>query len=349
MINLPADKILAIPSDAPEYIFSNNKDVAKKEFHQLGKIWHPDPITDPVKKEKYTRVFAHISELYNLAKATIGTPQWKGHNILVLKTGTKTREIYYTKQRPFELGEMYIGHTEVLFALETQYQDLFNNAKRFLGKFKYSSDRMEKEASRYLPQNVEYYSSADRLFILAPKTKDVVLLDDVVRHFGNKLEPRQVGWIQSTIHNVSCYLSYAGIVHGDISTNSYFISPEHHSGVLLGGWWYATRKGDTIKALPGRSVNLCPPSIMRKKQADYALDLELIRATGRELLGDLSGVQLNKDSSLPRSLVSWLNGTTSGNAVEDYKRWRTVLEESFGKPKFVKMEVDADTLYGIHK
>lgn len=349
MINLPADKILAIPADAPECIFSNNKDVAKKEFHQLGKLWHPDPIMDMDKKAKHQKVFAHISELYNVAKATIGTPQWKGHNILVLKTGSATKEIYYLKQRPFELGEMYIGHTEVLFAIEKQYQDLFNNAKKFFGKFKYSSPRMEQEVSRYLPKDVEYYTSADRLFVLVPKTQDVVLLDDVVRHFGGKLEPRHVGWIQSTIHNMTCYLNYAGIVHGDISPNSYFISPDHHSGMLLGGWWYATCVDDKLTALPGRSVNLCPPDVMRKKKADSRLDLELVRATGRELLGDLSGVKLSKDKSLPKSLVSWMNGTTSGKAVDDYRRWKEVLQESFGKPKFVKMELDADTLYGVHK
>ena len=147
------------------------------------------------------------------------------------------------------------------------------------------------------------------------------------------------------LHNLVCYLEYAGLTHNDISPDTYFISPLRHSGALLGGWWYATETGNRIKKLNARSYRLLPPDIRAAKNADNRLDFELVRATGREMLGDITGVKLESMNVAPKAMVDWLRFVSTGNAIEDYERWGDVLQASFGPRRFVEMKLTADVLY----
>jgi hypothetical protein len=342
LINLSPERILAIPADAPEKLFSGDLLTAKSEYRALGLYWHPDRNTDPQSQ----RIFQHITELYKKAKELLETNRWRGAGTLELERGGHVfRRVSYYRIVPFELGEMYVAEREVVYSVKLEFGDLFENAQKYLARFGYADSAMKREIERCLPPKPEYYTAADRLLMLVRKSEDLVLLDDLRDYLGGEIAPRHVGWIQNTLHNLSCYFSYAGLAHNDISPHTYFVSPTFHTGALLGGWWYASREGEKMKALPERTIRLAPADVIRGKRADRRTDLELIRATGRELLGDPLGARLKLNKKIPAAFVRWFNGATTGDALLDYKLWNEVLRESFAAPRFVKLEAPASAIY----
>jgi hypothetical protein len=342
LTQLSAEQILAIPEGAPEKLFSGDLETAKSEYRVLGRHWHPDQNPHP----QALRVFQHILMLYRQAKELIENDSWRGAGVLELyRNGNLLRYVEYFKSVPFELGEMFIAENAIVFSIAKENKDLFENAKKQIASFKYANSVMEKEVGRYLPQNPEYFSTPDRLILVLPKSPDLVLLADLRDYLGGEIAPQHVGWIQNGLHNLICYFNYAGITHNDISLQTYFVSPRYHYGVLPGGWWYACRNGEKLKALPNRTVSLAPSDVLRHKRADARVDLELIRAVGREMLGDPNGSRLKTDKKVPAPMSNWLNGATTGQAVLDYQLWRKVLEKSFGKPRFIKLDVEVNAIY----
>ncbi len=341
--HLSPAQILAVSANAPEKLFSGDVTTAKAEYRALSLKYHPDHNKDP----EAVRVFRHITDLYKTAVELIENNAWRGRGFLtLLKPGLiDSKQIEYLKIVPFELGDIYIAETEVVFSVRREFADLFENAKRQIYDFHWANDRMRSEVERYLPQNPEYYSTGDNLVMVLPKAPDLILLEDLRVYLGGAIEAKHVAWIQSSLHNLACYFNFTGIVHNDISPHTYFISPVHHYGALFGGWWYARKDGEKINALPNRTMKLAPADVIRRKEADARVDLELIRATGRELLGNPNGAELRNKTDVPAALANWLNGATTGKAVVDYELWKYVLEQSYGARQFVSLNVNASEVY----
>ena len=138
----------------------------------------------------------------------------------------------------------------------------------------------------------------------------------------------------------------AQISHNDLSLDTLFVCPEHHTVCVLGGWWYASTIGKKLKALPQRTIINAPSVLINSKLAMLETDPELVRLTGRELLGNANGVHLMLDTSIPRGLVSWLRLPGRGHAIKDYAEWRDkILPDSFGPRKFVKMTITTEDVY----
>ncbi len=339
---LSGRQILAIPETSPEKLFSGSLEVAKKEYFGLAGTWHPDRNPD----KEALRVFQHITALYNNAREQIKNDAWRGPGELMLfRSGALIRTISFLKSESFELGDVYIGKREVVFSVRREFKDLFDNAKRRIAGFTFANSDMQEEVGRYLPRKAEYYSTPERLIMVVGKASDLILLEDLRIFLGGDMDARHVAWIQSSLHNLSCYFEHAGIVHHDIGPRTYFVSPKNHTGALLGGWWYALEAGQSLKALPHRTIRFAPADVLRKKRADGRVDLELIRATGRELFDDANGARLKKNKKVPKAFANWLNGVTSGEAVLDYKLWNYALEMSFGERRFVKLAVDPAAVY----
>jgi hypothetical protein len=74
-------------------------------------------------------------------------------------------------------------------------------------------------------------------------------------------------------------------------------------------------------------------------------DLELIHATARELLGSVDGVTLS-DKAAPAPFLKWAKSVADGDPISAYKDWgNRILKESFGPPKYNKMELTEAMLY----
>jgi hypothetical protein len=331
-----ADQILAIPLDRPSKLFSGDLDKAKAEYRALARKWHPDvnPAASP-------DVVAHINRLYEAAIALIQNGVWQDDGLLKVKdVKGRVYQVRYRKHRPFELGDVYIGDRIVVYSIRREFNDLVQSAKQMMDGFRFANNEMRAEAIRFLPEFEDALDLEERTLVVLMKEPDFYCLRDVLEKLGGKMDPRHVAWVMSRLHNLLCYFDWAGIAHNDISLDSYFISPQGHIGCLVGGWWYARRQGDRMLALPERTMRYARPAVISKKMADRSVDAELIRAIGRELLGDPAGSRLAGDKSVPAPMANWLRAAGSADAYYEYRDWYdNVLPKAFGRRRFVRMDV----------
>ena len=343
-MRLSASEILSIKE--PGILFTGNADTIKAEYSELAKIWHPDHNRN---SRESTAVMAHINLLYQKGIELLRSGSWVKPGFISFPS--KDGRIYEIKFRichDFELGTMYIGNKVVAYLISDAHRDLFENAQKIIKGFKYANDEMRTEVSRYLPKIIATFETKDnRLGMVIEKSPDLLLLRDVFDFYKGKIPGRHVAWIQSTLHNLACYLDFAGLSHNAISLDTYFISPQLHGGALLGGWWYAVPQDSKLIGVPATTYSIMPPKIKDKKYGSILIDLELIRSIGRELLGDRNGTKLLEMNAAPSQMVNWLRGAASTDALADYSKWKEVLEKSFGPRKFIEMDLTADLVYPI--
>lgn len=339
---MTAEQILAI--SRPADLFSCDTAEAKKKYHALAKEWHPD-VNNSFKADL---VFSHIKKLYDKALEHIELAVWEdsSHVAITTKSGVKY-SLPYQRKHDFELGVFYVGLVHVTYMIDAKHKALFDNFLKTIKTLKFSGDRMKEEFNRLLPHNYAPFEMKDGRFGLQiPKTPDMLLLKDVLEHYG-QMDPKHVAWIQSRLLNISCYLKYTDLAHNNIALDTCFISPEHHSVALLGGWWYTAPRGQILSQMPARTFNLLPWDVRSKKKASTKTDRELIRALGRELLGDLHGIKVHKET--PTEMLSWLRSVSTSDSIEEYGMWNQVLDKSFGKRKFTVMDLSSKDIYGDAK
>jgi hypothetical protein len=214
-----------------------------------------------------------------------------------------------------------------------------------MGGFRFADDAMRRAVSRYLPVVSRIVDTAERHAVMGRKDADMILLADLLQHLGGALDARHVAWILSELHCFACWLEWAGLTHNAIAPDTVFVSPAHHAVAVLGGWWYATPAGSPLKALPARTLNLAPADIVRRKTAEPRVDLDLIRALGREMLGNASERAMARAVRVPPALDAWLSLPTDGSARADYALWKRVLTDAFGARRFTTLNVRPEDVY----
>ncbi|MBZ0186347.1 MAG: hypothetical protein K8F91_08880 [Candidatus Obscuribacterales bacterium] len=351
--SITAKQILSVRT--PEALFSQSRAQAKAEYRALIRLWHPDFRKTSIAPE----VLAHLVSLYKIAKHKSLHGDWHepclkveqeqaGVKTIRMKDGSIKRFRYLAASK-IELGCMYIADNYVVFQVDAQYEDLYRRARKTVRGLSFSDADMACEIAPCLPEIVDCFSSTKSNFIAFRKTPDQLLLKDICAHMGGAISPvEHVGWILNVLYNIACYLEVSGIVHNGISVDTLFVSPLRHSGMLLGGWWYSLRFEEEMLALPEDLVRFIPPDIVSNGLACQRADLELIKATGRALLGycDSDWESLRFDCRIPASMLEWLLLPSTGSAVEDYAVWKyEVLPQCFGRPAFVDLRLVSGDLY----
>lgn len=343
MTALSAEALLAIPLTEPERLFTGDADIAKQEFRALAARWHPDRCPEA----GTTGVFQHVNRLYDAATRKLRGGIWHTPGLLAARaTDGATYPIRYRQERAFELGRLFIGREIVAYVVALDHADLFQNAIQTLHRLPCANTRMAAEVGRYLPEIIRQFETRDGWVLVLRKPPDLVLLRDVLDRCGGGMDARHVAWVISSLLNLACYLDYARLAHNAILTDTWFISPPQHNGALLGGWWYAVRQGEPMRAAPAVTVQYAPFDVLDRKCGDSRTDRELIRALGRELLGDITGVRLARAKAAPSPMLDWLRLPAADSALHDYRTWMNrVLKDSFGERRFVDLAVTTDDLY----
>jgi len=341
---LHADDILKVPPASPEKLFSSAAD-AKKEYRALARRWHPDVNAgDP----DAARVFAHVNAVWNVAEQLLAQGMWNEPNVIAIKANDgRNFRFRYRRHHEFELGDLYLGHSSIGFAVREEFDDLVLNSS-VATKFVYDTAKMEEECSRYLPTLSAGFKAGDRTWVIYKSTRDLILAKDLLAHAGGKLAPKHVAWIVSALLNIACYLEWARKTHNAISLDTVLVSPKHHTCCLFGGWWYSRLVGAKTQALPTRSAAIAhwPADVMPHRPAGGILDLDLIRLTALELLGDPVGTRLAAAGTVPAPMLDWLRYPGSFQAKVEYARWHDALKKAFGGRRFVEMPISPSDVYG---
>ena len=325
----------------PELLFT--KDNIKAQFHDLALKWHPDHCDHP----KSSDVFSHIKHLYDAGLDKIKKGYWNAFGFLEVKSvAGKLYNIRYKIEIPFELGVMYVSDTVVVYKLRKEFESLHKSFIDNVAGLKYSSDKMKAEFSKYLPNIITHFETVDGYCTVLKKTKDVLPLSVALKYFNGSVDPKGVAWIISSMLNLHCFLQFNGLVHNNINLNTYFVSPENHSGLLLGGWWYTAGMGEPLKSVPTKTYEYMSVKSKTNKTADKMVDGELIRSVARTMLGDETGMSLLTKYKVPKDMAMWLRLSGNKSAVNDYRTWRNeILPFAFGERKFTPMDVDITDAY----
>jgi len=332
-----AEGILGIPLGEPERLFGK-PELIGPVYRALAMRWHPDHAARD-------DVFKHLAVLRTEAERHVADGTWSIPELLEIGG----RRIRYFRTFPFGLGRAYLGNSLLTYVLEPEYADLAARAETSVCALRYGDDRMRAEMEPRMPKlRAAFDGGGERRVLVLEKPVGTIRLRDLIEHFGGRLDPRHVAWMMSELLNVAAYFgAYLRMAHLDLAPETLLIAPARHNVVPGGGWFYATPLDDPLVAVPARTERLMPATALAAGKALPAIDLELIRAVGREALGDPVGTRLSIDDAIPRPFVAWLRTPGSGDPVEDYRGWLAVLTESFGARRFVEMPIKASDVYGM--
>jgi hypothetical protein len=339
---LTAAQILAIAPTEPERLFSADPDCLRQEFASLAKIWHPDRNSSSQAQD----VLQHVVTLYDAAKRKLAVGEWFAPGVIRIDTVTGKSFVLQIKRRHrFELGLMGIAGNRVAFLVEKKHVILFETGLRRINEIRYPNARVRDDLAKFMPHVQGVYETATHHVAMITKTEDVVLLKDLLDHLGGQLPPKHAAWVVSSLLNLACFFEVAGLTHNAISPETIFVSAKYHAAFLLGGWWYAAPAGGRIEFLPEATYNLMPRSMATSKRADIRLDLESIRAVGRTILGDPTGLELIRRKDVPKPMANFLRLPSSDSAIEDYRAWGQALEDSFGPRRFIELPISSNDVY----
>lgn len=322
----------------PYELFEIHENHIRKQYIELMKIYHPDLHYN---SKLYIEVCSKINELYNKALEDINKGITIENDLVKLKgTDGESYCMKYSICHRFELGEMYIGSNAVMYVLEKEYEYLNNNYIEKVKTIKYANECMKEEFIRYIPKIIKNFNTKEKSILIIDKDKDLYSLRDVLNFYNKKIPSRHAAWILNSLYNITCFINFNNLNHNGITIDNYFISPKNHSGVLLGGWWYATYKHEEMKGVCKDVYSVMNDYIKEIKLSNTTLDLECIKLIGRTILGDKTGIKLVSEKSIPKELTLWVRGACSNNSYKEYEDYNKVLNEAFGKRKFIEMEIE---------
>ena len=328
----------------PFDLFGINKNKLKSEYRSLSLKYHPDHNKTHNANEEYS----HVCMLYNEAQDLLSKPQWisKTRAMFIDSKTLQKYLIKFHKCYNFELGKFMTSDSIVLYSIDKEYKKFYDNAILNLkNRIKYNNKKMEDEISKYIPIIKKTFIDLDGNYnILFEKTPDMLPLSDVLSYYGDDFDPRAAAWILSRLYNLACYFHYLKLVHCGISLSNCFISTEFHFVVIFGGWWYSVPQNCTMIGMESNNYALLKDGT---RIANRIINLEQIKAIGRELLGDRTGAKLirKRDKEL-KPLIDWLLYPAGDKAIVDFKYYyKKVLPETFGPPKFIKMDLTSKILY----
>lgn len=332
--DLTASQWLSLPDHAVAALFPANAADRQRLFRKLVQRWHPDRNTDARASEVFMRI-------QRLAR-TVRLPRTDKAAIEVMATDGRTFRYQATHSEDHALGRFHRASATLAYQVLPAHRSLFENAATRIAALDYATTAMRKSLSALLPTIVgSVWGNSGGLLVLRKPT-DAIRLRDLM-DFAGQLDPRHVAWIISGLFNLACYLEHARLAHHDIGLDTVWIRPACHEVLLLGGWFFATPYDTTLSTLPLHAAQLASPRYLSARRAGPGLDTELVRAVGRELLGDRMGQRL--PATTPSAIKRFLTDPPAPSAIEDYRDWKQALEASFGPPTFVPMPFSASDIY----
>jgi hypothetical protein len=336
-----ANEILRIVN--PGDLFSNDESTMKGEYRNLAKHWHPDVHKDSTVASE---VMTKINTLYAEGLKLLKDGKWvKGNFIQFKAKNGKTYKLHYLTEHTFELGKCYIGKSIVSYVVDKTHKDFYDNYLKRITNFKYANPDMKAEFEKYLPVTESTFETDEFFGVIVRKPDDVLSLRDALTYFKGTLPDRHVAWILSSLYNMACFLDYNKLSHNGINIDNYFISPQFHSGMLLGGWWYTVGYGEKLTGAPKNVFDIMTLQTKRDKIGTYITDLDSIRQIGRELCGDKFSNNLLKSSTIPSAITEWLIGGSLKKPIDEYVAWGKALDSGYGKRTFVELKLSASDLY----
>lgn len=326
----------------PGELFDDDIEICKRQYKAYSKKYHPD---SGYKED----CFIHISKLYTQAINQINSGTWEKKSFMK-QTCMNGKQIMfkYLSSFEFELGICYVCSSKIIYFINSDKKKYMDNAIDKIEKLHYGNDEMKEVISRCVPSIHSFGELKDRRhYLVLEKTADVYPLRNLLDAMG-EIPPEHVAWIISRLSSLCCFLEYNGIVHNGIDINSCFVSPQYHSVLLLGGWWYAVNDKKEMIGTTKEIYDLMPILSKTSKIADITTDLECVKKIGRSLFNERTCRSLFTRTDIPTDIIMFLAKGPDSNAISEMKIWDTYLDNAYGKRKFIELNITENEIYKLN-
>jgi hypothetical protein len=303
-------------------LYENDPVSAKARYRFLSKMFHPDVNKGPLAKE----AFIIVSTLYAQAEKHFEKGTWEESFTVHLETETGNKiRISPSYTLPFELGTAYFTKEKVVFQIAKEHKKFADNYVNNVLRITYPDPEIRKEFERYFPKGMESRKLSNGDFLITMnKTKDVVPLKQILEVEG-VIPIEHLAWIISRLLNIACHFHSDGRVSNGFSVNTCLLSPEFHTVLFLGGWWYSTGIGQPMIGTEKKIYDVMSVTTKGDKKSSPYTDIESIKMIAREI----------KTDRMPKEIQNWMFSGSSTNIYKEFEQWGKVLEKVFGKRTFV--------------
>lgn len=331
---------------SPSDIFTMNVDTIEEEKERLLSCFKPKAYSNI----KNFLVSQKIILLYREALEQL-SEQDNDANFYMLnisKQDGNTLTYNYHYKYNSKLCETYITETEVIYIFPKTHKKYYYN---YIDKVKCLTkvDHNIWEHIQYMvPKITDYFEDTDGSYvIIVAKPCKIYPLREILNFFNNKLAPEYVASILTRLYYFLCYLDIIGVNHNGIITDNLFFAPgrklkegERYTvedirivGVF-GGWSFATTSDEPLSACPKIIYDLFE---QKPKYSSFEVDALAIKQVARELLGDITGKNLQ---NVPKPFIRFVNDEhIASTSYDEFAKWEKTIIDSFGKKRFVDMDV----------
>lgn len=334
-------------ANRPEDIFTMNLDIIETEKEEYIERFKP--------KEYRTIqnfiVTKKVLLLYSQAVAKLeNNEEWKEEEykkICIKSISGKEYNVNYIEHPDFKLGEMYVTKQYIIYIVQGKYKKYYEN---YIQKTKHYSkpDKKIFNVVQYMLPNVEmHFETSDGDFaIFVKKPCEMYSLKEVLEYFDGGLKPEYVSSILTKLYFFSCYMGLVEMTHNAITLDNLFFSPGRRieKGAdcsiedlrivgVFGGWFFTTYLDEQIKGVPSEVYEFMPEKCRKRGYSSFEVDELAIKKLAKELLGA-------KIEDAPKPFLDWVNSKTiAKDSYEEYCNWEKVIISSFGKRRFVDIDI----------
>lgn len=347
-----AEAILS--ASKPRDIFTMNANTLEQEKEEYLEAFKPQQY-NTIKNFMVTQ---NVILLYRQALSEISefdSSDETKYFFTIRSSDGKTYEVNAHYVYDIKLGKMYVTENKVIFIIPPKnriyYENYIEKTRRFP---KFNKDIWE-PIEHMVPKVYKHFEDEEGngVIVVNKPCSHIYPLREILNYFEGKIAPEYVASMLTRLYNFVCYLELVGINHNGITIDNLFFAPgktvnEGESYTVedmrivgvFGGWFFSTRPDEKLKGVPKEIYEILPVEVKTSGYSSFEVDELSIKMIARELLGDSTGENIE---GVPESFVHWLNNCNiHKNAYEEFCAWESARRLSFGKHRFVEMDVSID-------
>ena len=343
-----AEEIMS--ASIPQELFSMNPDTIEQEYDGYVERFKPSAYNNV----RNFLVTQKVTVLYRKALSQLNgiNDQQTSEYSLVLtdENGNLSRyDINY--EYDVKLGKMYVTDSEVIFVVYSKFKKYYDNFVSKASKIPKLNKGMWSKVQYSFPDITSNYKTSEGNYVIVTRMPcKIYPLREVLNYFGGKLKPEYVASMVTRLCYFVCYMDILGMNHNGITVDNLFFAPgrtveegeaftvnDMRIVGVYGGWFFTTNGGESIIGMPKEVHDVMPDSMKKQGYSSFVVDMLSVKRVARELLGDVTG---NALENVPEPMRLWVNNITiHKNAYEEYRQWESVVIQSYGKHRFVNMDI----------
>ena len=335
----------------PEDIFGTRALGIDASYRQWAKLVHEDKVEAKDKPAAH-RAFLLLTRWLEQAETKVDLGTYGDRKPVIIAKFTTKAASYQVFGEAYEtaLFKVYSGESDsnqrclIKVCKLPRDNDVMKNEADVLAKL---PAEIDPKFTGYFPNLLNSFEipqkkARHRVNVFEAMPDGAISLTDLRRkYFPSGLDVKDAAWIWNRILEATHLIHNQGIIHANITPDSFFIVPETHQGILT-DFIGAVKVNSRAKIAQRQWQSFYPPEVLSKfskKNLDYSSDIYMIGHVMNFLLG-VDGGQKTIPSGVPVAIAGlirscWLgHGRRSSDVKDLYQDFKGVREGLGWKKEF---------------